>query len=72
MYLKICVFCCLFFVLKLDILFLNSICNNVGNCICRKCECFDGYSGDKCECNDKNCRSYEWMFCGGLVIYMFF
>lgn len=33
--------------------------------MCRECNCLDGYSGLKCECNDRICFSYNGSLCGG-------
>lgn len=41
------------------------ICSNAGNCTCRKCDCFEGFSGEMCECNDLNCPSFNGKLCGG-------
>lgn len=41
------------------------ICSNAGNCTCRECNCLDGYSGLKCECNDRTCPSHNGSLCGG-------
>lgn len=46
-------------------LFIFRICNNVGNCTCSKCDCFEGYSGEMCECNDRNCPYHNGSLCGG-------
>jgi len=49
----------------------TTLCNNRGDCICGKCECYprenpnEVVSGDYCECDNFSCDRYDGKLCSG-------
>lgn len=43
----------------------QDICSGKGTCLCGRCVCEPGQSGEHCECNDASCPVYQGKICGG-------